>query len=257
MSTVKDIYNFIDAFAPFASAESYDNVGLIVGDFNRTVDTVVVALDASAFVTRYAKECGAQLIVCHHPPLFRPIDALTVNSESARLIDIVKSDLSVIAAHTNLDRAVDGVTDNFASVLKLRDAQPIFDGFGRIGNVAKCSLSAFSKEVARVLNDDCVRVVGSERDVTRVAAINGAGGGSDGILSAIEAGADVLVTSETKHNAAIYALEHSLAIIDVTHYHAERIYMERLRQKLQDEYKKLKVILADESSPFQPRGGIS
>ena len=88
MTTVKDIYDYIDSFAPFDTAESYDNVGILAGDPNQNVTQVLLALDITRAVVREAEKMNAQLIISHHPVIFRPIHSVL---KGTAVYDLVQS----------------------------------------------------------------------------------------------------------------------------------------------------------------------
>ncbi len=121
MTTIRDIYQAIDGFAPFSHQESWDNSGLLVGNPQSWVERAAVTLDITPAVVQEAKEEGAQLIVSHHPVLFRP--AKTFLSASVPY-QLAAAGLSAICAHTSLDVAKGGVNDCLADRLKLAGQKP-------------------------------------------------------------------------------------------------------------------------------------
>jgi GTP cyclohydrolase I len=117
MATTGDIYAFIDGFAPFQTAMSFDNPGLLVGDDNTEVTTALLSLDITPEVVREAAELGAQLIVSHHPVIFHPLKKLSKGSVPYLL---AQHSITAICAHTNLDMAAGGVNDCLAERLGLK-----------------------------------------------------------------------------------------------------------------------------------------
>lgn len=122
MTNVGDIYNFIDSFAPFESAMSFDNVGLLVGDKKQNISTVILALDITEDVINEAKDKNAELIISHHPVIFNPIKNLSSGSIPYLL---AKNNISAICAHTNLDMANGGVNTCLADCLGLTKLKPL------------------------------------------------------------------------------------------------------------------------------------
>lgn len=115
---VQDIYEFIDSFAPFGSALNFDNVGLLVGDMQKEVSSVLLALDLNKAVLKEAIDSEVSLIICHHPIIWEPLRRV----EGEGLIgELLRHNISVIAAHTNLDIAPGGVNTCLADVLCLVD----------------------------------------------------------------------------------------------------------------------------------------
>ena len=167
---IKDITKLIEEAAPHAYAESWDNVGLLVGDANKEVSKVLLALDFSEDVLDEAIEKRAELIITHHPVIFGALKKITANSYTSKLIiKAIKNDVAIYAAHTNLDNISGGlnfiVAEKFgmencrvleptaAKLYKLTCFVPIehteklltavFDaGAGQIGNYDSCSFSS-------------------------------------------------------------------------------------------------------------------
>jgi len=124
MITIKEVAYSLENWAPRAVAESYDNVGLQVGRMNTPVSGVLVALDLTHDVIDEALEVGANLIVTHHPNIFRPIRHLTDMSYVPGLaLRLAESKLAHYALHTNLDNARNGVSFALAGLLGLRNVQ--------------------------------------------------------------------------------------------------------------------------------------
>lgn len=122
MTTVRDVYNAIDAIAPFSSALDWDNCGLLVGDPSRPVEKVLAALDVTPEVVAEAVRSGAQLIISHHPVIFHPLKALTPGQPAFLA---AAAGVAVISAHTNYDMAPAGVNKALADALGLTGLQPL------------------------------------------------------------------------------------------------------------------------------------
>ena len=113
----------IDGAYPFAHAAGWDSVGLQVGDQHDDVSGVLVCLDITAATIDEAVAAGANLIVAHHPLLFRPLDRLTPASAPGRLaLSAARAGVNVVAAHTNFDAAADGTTAPILALLGIEDA---------------------------------------------------------------------------------------------------------------------------------------
>ncbi len=122
MIRVKEILDWMDGFAPFQTAMDYDNVGLLVGGEDQTVEKAVVALDITGDVVEEAHRAGAQLVISHHPVIFRPLRRLSADSVPYRL---AKYGIAAICSHTNLDMAANGVNQMLADCLGLRHTAPL------------------------------------------------------------------------------------------------------------------------------------
>lgn len=241
MTTTGEIYRAIDEIAPFASALEFDNVGLLVGSAEQNVSRVMLALDITADVVRESAECGAQLIVSHHPVIFHPLRSLP--AESAPYL-LAKHGIAAICAHTNLDMAPQwGVNAALADALGLKDVCALAEHNGYaealIGSISECTPQAFAELVRCRLNRPSVEYCPGERTIRRVALCSGAGG--DFSADAARKGADAFVTGEVKHHEWLQARENGLTVVCAGHYGTEHIVTERLQRFLQSRFPQLQV----------------
>ncbi len=122
MSAIKDVIKYLEKLAPPSLQESYDNSGLIVGDKSQIVTGVITCLDCIEEVVEEAIEKGCNLIVAHHPIVFRGLKSLTGKNYIERtLLKAIKNDIAIYAIHTNLDNVIHGVNGVFADALKLKN----------------------------------------------------------------------------------------------------------------------------------------
>ncbi len=126
MTTVADIMQIIDNMAPGRLAEEWDNAGLQYGDSDRPVSTVLVALDPAFKAVETAARTGAQMLVTHHPLIFKPLKQIDTRSSAGRVIDFAaRNDIAIYCAHTNLDSAEGGVNDVLAGMVGLESVRPL------------------------------------------------------------------------------------------------------------------------------------
>jgi len=126
---IQDLVGLLNALYSPALAESWDNVGLQVGDPKASVSKVLVCLDPSELALQMALEQGAEALLCHHPLLFKPLQSLTPVDETGRMLfTAVKQGVAILAAHTNLDRAGNGLNDWLAAALGLTECRPLQGG---------------------------------------------------------------------------------------------------------------------------------
>lgn len=213
--TVGEIYAFLDEKAPFATAESWDNVGLLAGGPDREVSRILTALDITREAVEEAVRLGAQLIVSHHPVIFSPLRRLGCESIPYAL---ARTDIAAICAHTNLDRAEGGVNDTLAFQLGLQEVRPLENGLCRLG-VLPVSLSPerFAALVGTKLGT-AVRLSPCRRSVRTVGLCSGAGGE---YLSAFIGLADAFVTGEMKHHEWLEATGSGITVVEAGHYATE------------------------------------
>lgn len=241
MTTVADILNFLETIAPRSMKMDWDSVGLHCGRRSQEVRKVLVALDPFEHVAQEAAEIGAQLIVTHHPLIFRPLPVITDDAAITRGIRLLCArDISAICAHTNLDCAPGGVNDTLAAVLGLKDVE-VLDPMGtdcqgrpygllRAGTLEPQSLNAFLKTVRKNLGCPGLRYVDGGKPVHRVAVGGGSCGGE--LCEAIANGCDTFVTADVKYNDFWEALEQGLTLIDAGHFWTENPVVAVLAEKI-------------------------
>lgn len=243
--TVNLLIQWIDRLAPFANAEEWDNCGLLVGDPQASVSRVLVALDPTAQTVAEAVAKGCQALVTHHPLLIQPVKTVRFDHPAGALIArAIREGVHLIAAHTNLDVAVDGTNHTLASLLRLTVEGPLqraanigeedgrYAGLGLVGTLPKpLSLRQLALELAGLLQSPWVRFVGdAEREISRVGLCTGSGAGF--VEQAAKAGCQALVTGDVKYHDAHGALDLGLALVDVGHFASERIIVEPLARYL-------------------------
>lgn len=134
--TVGDVHAWLDSIAPFETAEGFDNVGLLIGDKAAPVSKVIFTLDLSEKTVDEAIAFGAELIITHHPIIFSPLRRIHYDTPFGRmLVKLTSAGVSVIAAHTNWDKAPGGVGDTLAKLLALQNVTPL-DDYVRLGELA-------------------------------------------------------------------------------------------------------------------------
>lgn len=125
MTTVSDIFNFLNEMAPVSLAEDYDNPGLLEGNPHCEVKKALISLDITPLTAEEAANGGAQLIISHHPIIFKPISSVLSEGSTAAVWKLAQFSLSAICMHTNLDTANGGVNDALAAVLKLSNVSKL------------------------------------------------------------------------------------------------------------------------------------
>lgn len=237
---VRHILEVLEGLAPRRLAEAWDNPGLQVGEPEAPVTRILVSLDPTLEALREAARRNADLLMTHHPLIFKPITAVDPTRHPGDvLFEAIRSDIAVVCAHTNLDAAEGGVNDVLAGLFDLQDTavleeaeDPPGAGLGRIGALA--SPMALSELVSRTrsrLGAPFVGVVGSpDRMVQRVALVGGSGGGL--IATAARKGADVLITGDVGHHDALSARTLGISVIDAGHFYTEKAAMRGFRDRL-------------------------
>ena len=244
MRTVGDILQFVETLAPSSMKMEWDNVGLLCGSKSAEVTKVLVALDPFEGVCHEAQDIGAQLIVTHHPLIFRAPKAITDDTSVGRsIMFLCRNGISAINAHTNLDQVPGGVNDVLASRLGLEHVQIInaVDGYGllRCGEVKLQPMEDFLAVVKDQLGCSGLRYVNSGKPVHKVAV--GGGACADEMLEAFHAGCDTFVTADVKYNQFWDAYDLGMNLIDAGHFHTENPVVSVLAEKIAAAFPDLQV----------------
>lgn len=246
MITVADIMAFMETLAPNCLKMDWDNVGLNCGSKQAPVRRILVALDPFEHVCREAVDCKADLLVTHHPLIFRPWPMVTDDAAITRgLMNLVRHGISHFCAHTNLDCAEGGVNDVLAATLGLKQVTTVPNDAHRMlrcGEVEEQELSAFLAFVKNTLHCDGLRYCSGGKKVHKVAV--GGGGCSGGLFDAICAGCDTFVTSDVKYNEFWDAYEQGLNLIDAGHFHTENPVVTVLAEKIAKQFPEIEVIIS-------------
>ncbi|MBQ3864354.1 MAG: Nif3-like dinuclear metal center hexameric protein [Clostridia bacterium] len=229
--TVHTLYAYLDSLYPFSSAEEWDNSGFLVGSPEDEVQKILVCLDITPAVLRHAAQHGYNVILSHHPLLFRPIQQLTeADTLQSMLRYAVRNDLNIISLHTNLDKSPSGTGAALCKALG-------FSGCSSSGYVwtvspsAPCTLEALGNHVSSCL-DAPVRLYGSPgTPVGTIGLIPGSGMGE--IADAAALGCTTVITGDVKHHAALDALAEGISIIDAGHVGTELPVLNSLKEALQ------------------------
>ena len=212
---------------PLSCAYAWDNCGLLLGDRERDIKTVLLSLDVTEAVAEEAKNVGADLILSHHPILFDGTKRITSDTPEGRtVLTLLENKICVYSAHTNCDIAKNGINARLAALFDLSDTEFLEeDGLGRIGKLKKpMSFADFALFVKNILNTPFVRICGDkEAQVFRIAVASGAC--ADSIPTAVKKGADVIVTADMKYHDMINYSQMGISIIDAGHYPTEIIVM--------------------------------
>lgn len=259
MVKVKDIANVIEQFAPKSLQESYDNAGLQVGNPESNVTGVLLCLDVTEDVMQEALERECNIIVSHHPLIFKGIKSLTgADTTQKLLIESLKKGISVYSAHTNLDSVWDGVSHEIARRLNIKDLDVLEPqpenhraGLGVVGNIKPLPKIEFLRKIKETFQVGALRYSAQSPGlVVRRVAVCG-GSGASLISAAINAKADILVTGDVKyHDFTTYGSE--IIIADIGHYESELCSREILSRVIREHFPELTVYFSDtESNPIK------
>ena len=247
MVIVQDIINLMESLSPTALKQDWDNVGLNCGSRNAEVKKVLIALDPFEHVCKEAADWGADLLLTHHPLIFRPIPMVTDDAAITRgLITLVQNGISHFCAHTNLDSAEGGVNDVLAETLGLGNISPIAENHWnmlRCGELPQQNLSHFLKTVKEKLHAPGLRYCDAGKPVRKVAV--GGGACSGGLFDALQAGCDTFVTADVKYNEFWDACEQGLNLIDAGHFYTENPVVAVLAEKISAAFPEIEVKISE------------
>ena len=250
MLTVRDVYDLIDGLAPFETQDSFDNAGLLVGHPAWAVRGVHVAMDVTTSVLDEAIAAGANLIVTHHPMMFASRKNLVeADSEGILLCRMIRHEIALIAAHTNLDRAPGGINDVLARRLGLTEVTG--EGYLRVGDLlAPMTAEDFARQAGESLGS-VVRLMGRPDRVIRRAAVS-SGAGSEGWEEARQLGAEAFLTGEMKHHHALAAVEAGMVTLEAGHHATEEPGIFALADALQNRLNALQYRIPVSKSAARP-----
>jgi dinuclear metal center YbgI/SA1388 family protein len=253
-ATVAEIIEIMNQLAPPLLAEEWDNVGLQIGDSRQSVQRIWVALDPSPEVVKAACQKNVDLLITHHPLIFRPLKSIDFDTPGGSIIQMAAHhQLAIFSAHTNLDIVRNGVNDVLAQQLGLRNLSvlhpvqveertkkkvaPLTDsqaeyGIGRIGSLAKAgSLKSVVSMVKKKLKLDFIKVAGDlEMKVKQVAICSGSG--SSLMQAFLASKAQVYISGDIHYHDAREAETANRGIIDIGHFPSEHLMVDALAQQL-------------------------
>lgn len=222
------ITEIIEKEFPLSCAYDWDNCGLLLGDNERDIKTVLLSLDVTEAVAKEAKNIGADLILSHHPILFDGTKKITGDTPEGRtILTLLENNTCVYSAHTNCDVAKNGINARLATLFDLSDTEFLEDdGLGRVGNLKNpMSFADFALFTKNVLNTPFVRICGDKRaQISRIAVASGAC--ADSIPTAVKKGAQVIVTADMKYHDMINYSQMGIFIIDAGHYPTEIVVID-------------------------------
>ena len=223
---VRDIIQVIESFAPLSIQEKWDNSGLCIGSQDAEVTSVLLGLDCTPELVDEAIECGADMIVTHHPLIFSGLKK--INSEDPvgeAVVKAIRAGIAVYAAHTNADKVIEGVSGAMAARLSLTDVEVLDEdgegtGLGAVGNLPE-PMDA-TEAIAYVKERFGLKVMKASRPLTekisRVALCGGSGGSLIG--AALRSGAQLYISGDISYHN--FFTPKGFMLMDIGHYESEK-----------------------------------
>ena len=250
---LQDIINIIESVAPLSYQEDWDNSGLQVGDRNAEVNAALLTVDVTESVVDEAIALGCDLIVSHHPLLFRGLKQITGYTPQERcVLKAIQHHIAIYSAHTSMDSWLHGVSGRMAEKLGVLNYRILVEsqdnvGLGVIGQLPEpMSMQAFMAHVAKVFGivGAGLRYVEGKRNTVQKIAICG-GAGADLVDKAIAQGADVYVSADFKYHE-LQAACGQIAVVDMDHWVSEH-YTREIFEELLSPYIHTRVAKEDKS----------
>jgi len=248
-----EIIRVIDEFAPPAIQESWDNSGLCIGDLDSEVDSVLLALDCTPEIIDEAISCGSQMIITHHPLIFKGIKQISNSTLLGKMINkIIKNNLIIYSAHTNADKVLSGVSGIMAARLGLGNIDFLrkdTNGESGMGIIGDLETPADFVQILKIVKKNfnpgvlkCSKPIDGK--ISRIALCGGSG--SSLIENAREAGAQLFITGDLSYH--YFFCEKGFMIMDIGHYESEYGLLELLKSVLTKKISTFAVRIAEKNT---------
>ena len=283
MNTVSMITEKLEQLAPKAAACDWDNPGLLVGRSDREVSRIYVALDATCTVVDAAIDAGCDLIVTHHPIIFRSVKS--INDKSAlglKLLDLIRNDVSVFSMHTNFDSCPGGMADIVCEALGLRktglmeptgflpkdtqngaaeglqlrvveterDVNPDAYGIGFTAELPELlSAAELAARVKACFGLPFVQYYDAGMPIRRIACCPGSGRGE--LKEVLSLGVDAFLSGDMGHHEGLDLCEEGISLLDAGHYGLEHIFVHYIAEFLRAEFPEAEIIEEELHFPAQ------
>ena len=253
---IKEVVSALERFAPLPLQEGFDNAGLQVGLTEAEVSGALLCLDVTEKIVDEAVEKGCNMIISHHPLIFRPLKRILGENDVQRAVaKAIKNDIPILSMHTNMDNAQGGVNFKIAEKMQLtgvrffaeKEVDGIKCGSGTIGELKEpMAADDFVVMLKKTFDVECVQCNQLlRRPIQRVAICGGAG--SFLLPEAIALGADAFVTGEM-HYHEYFAHEQEIQIAVIGHYQSEQFTKEIFKSIIEEECKGVRTVLTDQNT---------
>ena len=269
--TLGELVGILEDTYPLDWAESWDRVGLVLGERSAVVDRVLLAVDPTLEVAREAVETGSDLLITHHPLLLRGASFLPADEgKGAVVTTLLRAGAGLWCGHTNVDRSTLGTVGAWARALDLQDSRPLVPpaaeaegahgsrlfGLGVVGTLAApTTVGELARRVSSIVPATARGVAHTgpaERSVRTVAVCPGAG--DSFVEAAARTGADAYITSDLRHHPALEHVEAAAdatgvpALLDVSHAASESLWLPLAKDLLARTVPDLEVLVSTRSS---------
>ena len=246
---IKEIVSALERFAPLPLQDGFDNAGLQIGLTEAEATGALLCLDVTEAVVDEAIALGYNLIVSHHPLIFKGFKSITGKDYVERCImKAIQNNITIYSAHTNLDNAQGGVNFKIAQKISLKDVQvldpklqgEVVAGAGVVGELPEPETETdFLKRIKRLFEVGCVKHNRLNGRLIQKVALCG-GSGAFLLPKAVELGADVFITGEVKYHDYFY-YENRILVAEIGHYESEQYTKEIFYSIIREMFPELEV----------------
>lgn len=250
MVTVKDISDYINKIAPYEMKCEWDNCGVLVGDINKEVKKIGFALDLTAETLEDAFNNEVDLVVTHHPVIFKAQKSFLKGNIA---FEAASKGISVLSAHTCFDCAAGGVNDVLCCVLDIENPVGVPSAdcvvpMVRMGDIEEMSSVDFAKKVSSKLST-VSRVIDGKNIIRKVAVCGGAG--MDFLDDAVKMGADAYVTGDISHHQMLESKDSGITVIAAGHFETENPAVYALKDYIGKEFEETETVVLKQSNPIE------
>ncbi|EGK8022619.1 Nif3-like dinuclear metal center hexameric protein [Campylobacter lari] len=237
---IKEIYDYLDTISPFNTQSSWDNSGLLLGNFDQDINKIYLALDVDMHLIENASENS--LFIVHHPLIFKGLKNLSgVFYPQNILTKMIQKNIALIAMHTNFDLShLNAYFANEILGFKIKEQNEFL-----IYCDVDFKFSDLINHVKKSLKLGCIRAVNAGNEKIKTLAICTGSGGD--LISSVKA--DCFLSGDFKYHQALESYHNKLSLIDIGHYESESCFSEILAKDLQKFH--LEVIISVSKNPFQ------
>lgn len=243
---IKKIYEYIDSIAPFDNQLDWDNSGLLIGNIDGNFTKALITLDITKDVVKEAVNIGAELIISHHPVIFKGLKQIEYNSVQA---EIIKNNLTAISAHTNYDLACKGVSFTLADTIGFDNIYPALDGEVVVVTLSnKITATELAALTSKKLSAS-VRFADGGTPIKKIVCVGGAWDNDVNIIKQLDC--DALLTGDGKYHEFLDFAENGKTLICAGHYETEFPSIISLQKQLSSKFIDASFILSHEKNIIQ------
>lgn len=252
---IRDFIDLFESEIPLSLQDDWDNSGWQLGDKDSDLKGILLCVDVTEDVIDQAISLGANLIVAHHPILFRPTKSLDMDYFITRkLIKAAKNDICIYACHTPIDVHKNGLNSYVFKKIGFKSQDKLIytyedNGYGDVSSFPTRKVWDLADQIKERLDLDYIILYGDEeKEVGKVCLVTGSG--ASFLPECLRQKVELLITADVGHHDAMDAQEQGIIVMDLGHYQSERFFNELLLEKINKMAPEVKVFLQEESEKY-------